>query len=111
MLNIVGQTTRQNYQVSMEMTFFSRLSKWIRLQIRLRDSQYLKDSEDQMIKSIVSLMTRASIQDPFSVVTLIPTYSRFEMYLIPEKEKIELIGRTLEILFSQGFFFLFKVPL
>lgn len=31
-------------------------------------------------------MTRASTQDPFSVAALIPTYSRFEKYPIPETE-------------------------
>lgn len=92
MLVMIAQQAQENFAVSTDLTFTSRLARWFRLQIHLHSEStgatYFVDNESRVIKSVVSILTRASTQEPYSVIGLIARYSRFqqEQYPIPEEE-------------------------
>jgi hypothetical protein len=82
MLVMVAQQARENFTVSTGLTLTGRLARWFRLQIKLHSQQsgttYFAANESKIIKSIVSVMTRASTQEPYSVPGLVQAYRRFQ---------------------------------
>ena len=97
MLKYVAQQAQQNFAVSTAITFTGRMARWFRLQIRLyceeSGSTYFTDNESRVIKSIISILTRASTEEPYSVADLIPRYTRFREgnYPIPPADLIWML--------------------
>ena len=58
----------------------SRLARWFRLRIKQQSKDYFELNESNIIKSLLSVMTRASTQEPYSVAGLINAYKRFVTY-------------------------------
>ena len=93
MLVMVAQQARENFAVSTDQTLLSRMARWFRLKIKQHSQQatattYFEDNESHVIKSIISVLTRASTEAPFSVEGLVAKYTRFrlEQYPIPQVE-------------------------
>jgi hypothetical protein len=64
MLVMSAQQAQENFVVSTGLTLISRLSRWIRLQIKhsQQNFSYFTANEINIVKSVVSVMTRASTQ-------------------------------------------------
>ncbi len=81
MLVMIAQQAQDNFAVSTDLTFNSRLARWFRLQIKLHSeatgTTYFIENESKVIKSVVSVLTRASTQEPYSVAGLVAKYTRF----------------------------------
>ena len=71
---------QQNFSVSTELTLKSRLARWFRLRIKQHSKDYFEVNESHIIKSLLSVMTRASTEEPYSVAGLINAYKRFVTY-------------------------------
>ena len=72
MLVCVAKQAHQNFRVSTNLTFKSRLARWFRLQIMLHSeatgSTYFVKNDARVIKSVVSILTRASKEEPTHTV-------------------------------------------
>lgn len=92
MLVMIAQQAQENFAVSTDLTFRSRLARWFRLQIKLHSeatgTTYFTEHESKVIKSVVSVLTRASTEEPYSVAGLIARYTRFQpdQFPIPEEQ-------------------------
>jgi hypothetical protein len=92
MLVMVAQQAQENFAVSTALTLTGRMARWFRLQIKLHGEEtgttYFTDNESKVIKSIVSVLTRASTEEPYSVAAMIPRYTRFQegQYPIPPED-------------------------
>ena len=75
---------QENFAVSTELTMKSRLTRWYRLKIKQHskeaEEKYFEVNESKIIKSLLSVMTRASTEEPYSVAGLINAYTRFVTY-------------------------------
>jgi hypothetical protein len=92
MLVMIAQQAQENFAVSTTRTLKSRLARWYRLKIKQHSQQtgttYFTANESNIIKSILSVMTRASTEEPYSVAGLINAYTRFQngQYPVPPAE-------------------------
>ena len=81
MLVMVAQQAQDNFAVSTGLTLLSRMARWFRLKIKQHSqatgTTYFEANESRIIKSVVSVLTRASTQD-FSVSGLVANYTRFK---------------------------------
>ena len=63
-LVMVAQQARDNFAVSTALTLRSRMGRWFRLKIQQHSEQtgtaYFVDNESRIIKSVVSVLTRAA---------------------------------------------------
>jgi hypothetical protein len=86
----MAQQTRINFDVSIKTTFRSRLARLLRLRIFLHseatEESYFRANESAIIKSIISLITRAIVEDT-PIRTLIKQYPRLKegKYLAPDE--------------------------
>ena len=81
-LVMVAQQARNNFAVSTALTLRCRMGRWFRLKIQQHSEQtgtaYFVDNESRIIKSVVSVLTRASTEEPYSVAGLVARYKRFQ---------------------------------
>jgi hypothetical protein len=92
-LVMIAQQAQENFVVSTSQTLTSRLARWFRLKIkqhsqRTDTSSFFIDNEPSIIKSIMSVLTRASTEELCSVASLVARYPRFkqDQYPIPPAE-------------------------
>ena len=86
MKQTLSRETHDNFKTMMSVTFKSRLATWLRMQITQRNSHYFRTYNSDVIKSVVSLMTRASLAPDGGIAEMVGQYSRLRRCPIPDED-------------------------
>ena len=86
MKQTLSRETHDNFKTMMAVTFKSRLAMWLRLQIVQRDSHYFRTYSTDVIKSVISLMTRTILTPGGSTRELMVQYSRLARCPVPDAD-------------------------